>query len=78
MFQLELIKKNLDGIGTYGGSAPFDLIVKAVGNAGAQQIYCGSVASLSAGKTLAGQIFAASLTWHDTGTLASYTDAFTS
>lgn len=65
MFVLQVLEKGVDGENT-GVGIFYDLILfPAPPNIGSQ-IYCGSSSSYANAKTLAGTIFAASLTWNDT------------
>jgi hypothetical protein len=64
MFILQVIEKGLDGINESSGTF-YDLILMAANGTGSQ-IFCGSSTSYANAKTLAGTIFAASLTWNDT------------
>jgi hypothetical protein len=76
MFKLFILQKGLDGEGTVNGATPYDLLLQSSA-APSVQIYCGSSASVAAAKTVAGNIFKATLAWTDTGTTASVSAVFT-
>lgn len=65
MFILQVILKGLDGINETSGEF-YDLILTSAVNGTGSQIFCGSSSSYANAKTLASEIFQASLTWNDT------------
>lgn len=76
MFYLLILEKGLDGEAS-GTGVFYDLLLfPAPGNVGAQ-IYCGSSTSIADAKTLAGDIFQASLSWTDSAS-GSQSAVFTS
>lgn len=77
MFQFQIRQKGLDGEGTVNGATPYDLTFISFANPGSQQVYCSSHASVAAAKTQAALIVKATLSWTDTGTIASTSAAFT-